>query len=359
MTPTATAPDRPSPKPLWFKLYAAKQRAIAGLLGPAAGVWHAVLGPHDRKGDPGLLRVIDDLHAQALACDCEGARAGLYPWSLLVAPPAWSDIRHLPEAVADMPKIFARQRQGSFALEVAPAASRAVGHALPDYYARTFHWQTDGWLSAHSARVYEVQVEFLFFGTMDIMRRRALAALVRALGGDRKRMRVRVLDVACGTGRFLEQLGAALPNATLEGVDLSPFYVAHARKRLGREWEGRLRVANAEALGGEAAIYDAVTCAFLFHELPRDARRTVAREFLRVLEPGGVLVVQDSMQRSDANGRALEVFLDWFPAAYHEPYYKGYTGDDLGTMLGEVGFEVVATEEVLFSKVVVARNPLA
>ncbi len=333
-------------------LYAAKQRGIAAFLGPMAGVWHSFMGTHARKGDPGILAVIDRLHREALAQDYADADAGLYPLSLLVPPPGWHDVRFLPEAVGDLPRIYGRKQRGEFKV-----AAPEDAPSFPAYYLRTFHWQTDGWLSAHSARVYELQVEFLFFGTMDVMRRRALGALVRGLGGDRRRMRVRILDVACGTGRFLEQARAALPESKLEGVDLSPFYVDRARSRL--RGGATVRTGNAEALGGGDGVYDAVTCGFLFHELPRDARLRVLRELYRVLEPGGLLVVQDSMQRVDPNGRELEVFLDWFPAAYHEPYYKGYTQEDLGALVEEAGFRVVSRDHVLFSKVLVATRPLA
>ena len=71
-----------------------------------------------------------------------------------------------------------------------------------------------------------------------------------------------------------------------------------------------------------------------------------------------MLVLQDSMQRTDPNGRELEAFLDWFPRAYHEPYYKGYVEDDLAVLLEEAAFVVAAREPVLFSTVLVARKPL-
>ena len=337
-------------------LYTLKQRGVAAFLGPAAGVWHSFMGQHAKKGDARLLEVIERLHTDALRQDHANADAGLYPWSLLAPLPGWHDVRFLPRAILDMPRIFARKERNEF--KVDPPAGTELAD-LPSYYARAFHWQTDGWLSAHSAEIYELQVEFLFFGTMDVMRRRALAALVRALGGDRKRMQVKVLDVACGTGRFLEQARAALPEAKLEGVDLSPFYVERARARLGREDGRGVRVGNAEALGGDDGIYDAVTCGFLFHELPRDARRQVVGELFRLTEPGGVVIVQDSMQRVDPNGKELEVFLDWFPTAYHEPYYKGYVDDDLAPVLEEAGFEILTHDHVLFSKLLVAKRPLA
>ncbi len=36
---------------------------------------------------------------------------------------------------------------------------------MPDYYARNFHFQTDGYFSEASARRYDHQVEILFGGT--------------------------------------------------------------------------------------------------------------------------------------------------------------------------------------------------
>ena len=39
-----------------------------------------------------------------------------------------------------------------------------------------------------------------------------------------------------------------------------------------------------------------VTCVYLFHELPGDVRRAVAAEMARVLRPGGLVVLVDSIQ---------------------------------------------------------------
>ena len=48
---------------------------------------------------------------------------------------------------------------------------------LPAYYRRNFHYQTDGYLSAHSAALYEHQVELLFRGGADPMRRMIIPPL--------------------------------------------------------------------------------------------------------------------------------------------------------------------------------------
>src|SRR5258706_12782939 len=47
--------------------------------------------------------------------------------------------------------------------------------------------------------------------------------------------RLRVLDVACGTGRLLQQIVARLPQVEAYGVDASRDMLAQARKALGEQ----------------------------------------------------------------------------------------------------------------------------
>ena len=98
--------------------------------------------------------------------------------------------------------------------------------------------------------------------------------------------------------------------------------------------------------------FDALSCIFLFHELPKDARRNVMREAYRVLAPGGRLVVCGSGQAVGNEG--LDEVFSTFPELYHEPYYKGYYRDDLAAGLEECGFAIHSAANHLFSRVVVA-----
>src|SRR5262249_48856277 len=154
--------------------------------------------------------------------------------------------------------------------------------------------------------------EVAFAFTADVLRRMAIPPLVRALRGAPA---PELLDVACGTGRFLAQLARALPNARIHGVDLSPYYVAEARRVLARVPGVALGAANAEALPFPDARFDAASSIFLFHELPRDARRNVVREVFRVLRPGARFVVCDSAQ---ADSTDLTPFIEDFSKHYHE-----------------------------------------
>ena len=100
---------------------------------------------------------------------------------------------------------------------------------------------------------------------------------------------------------------------------------------------------------------DVVTCVYLFHELPKQARQNVFAEMYRVLKPGGLLVVQDSVQRVDSE--ILAPSLLRFAHTFHEPYYKGYLNHDLAGLAQETGFADVETEVHYVAKNVIARKP--
>jgi ubiquinone/menaquinone biosynthesis C-methylase UbiE len=182
--------------------------------------------------------------------------------------------------------------------------------------------------------------------------RNARRNVVRESGGADK---VRLLDVGCGTGRTLHQLAIAHPTMRLHGADLSPAYIKLARKRLEHVAELTLAVENGEALPWADETFDVVTSTYMFHELPRNARRNVVREMLRVVRPGGLVVIEDSAQLSES--AELESVLRGFPREFHEPFYADYLEDDLGALLEEVGFGQVGTEPHLVAKVVIGTKP--
>jgi ubiquinone/menaquinone biosynthesis C-methylase UbiE len=284
---------------------------------------------------------------ELLRADWEHAARGVYPRELLTRFPIGEVLAALPLAVTDLPRTLARVRRGDFE-DLPEGIDR---DRYPGYYLRNFHWQTDGWLSERSARLYDFGVDVLFGGATDAMRRMTLPPVVEALAG---RPAPRVLDVACGTGRFLGQLHEALPRARLYGIDLSGPYLAVARERLKHVPDLSLLAENAEALPFADRTFDAVTCVFLLHELPRDVRRRVVAEMHRVLAPGGVLALCDSAQPHDSPD--LTHFLEAFPRQYHEPYYRSYLRDPLEDQLREAGFEQVTATPRFVAKVAWGRR---
>ncbi|MCH9686261.1 MAG: class I SAM-dependent methyltransferase [Deltaproteobacteria bacterium] len=294
-------------------------------------------------------RALLESFEQLLARDQDNAAAGIYPWSLLFQIPFGTYAKALPRLARDIPNVVRRMSRDDWK----DLPGDVDLDAYPPYYRRTFHWQSDGYLSRRSAELYDVGVELLFGGTADVMRRQVLPPIVRH--ARRCGRPLRVLEVACGTGRMGAQLRRALPRAHYTGIDLSPYYIEVAGERLGDSPQVELHQVNAEELPFADASFDAVFSVYLFHELPRNARRRVWAQMRRVLRPGGCLVIEDSLQPKDAG--SLGVFLDRFPDDMHEPFYRDYLRDDLAEGLAEMGLQIEATERAFLSKVVTAHRP--
>lgn len=269
------------------------------------------------------------------------------------------------------------------------ATSTHPASFYPDYYQTNFHYQTDGWLSQDSASVYETATESLFLGRQDAMQRGALVPVaswadewVSSSGSSNARstggLGVRMLEVACGTGRFATFLRDNYPHADLTVTDLSPFYLEQARENLAyweaaRGDEARKRVrtkpypahtgnsqvvfeqAKAERLPFEPGSFDAVLCVYLFHELPPNVRREAAREFARVLSPGGLLVFTDSVQRGD-RFPGYDARLDRFEDL-NEPFYTSYVREDLVGIFKEAGLAPDLKSVTSVSKTLSFRKP--
>jgi ubiquinone/menaquinone biosynthesis C-methylase UbiE len=249
----------------------------------------------------------------------------------------------------DLPDVE-RRRRGRISAEVrhhppSPAAAR-----LPRYYLQNFHFQTDGYLSDRSARLYDHQVEVLFGGGADAMRRQALVPIYQALR-SRPAAAARLLDVGAGTGRFLTFVKDNYPRLDVTALDLSPNYLAVARRRLARWPRTRFVQAAAEAMPLAAASCDIVTCIYLFHELPRAVRGRAAAEMARVLKPGGRLVLVDSLQRGDRP--AFDGLLARFPVSFHEPYFEDYTRQDLTALFTNNGLEKRGETLAYLSKILI------
>jgi ubiquinone/menaquinone biosynthesis C-methylase UbiE len=334
---------------VWYQV---QHRTMAAIAARATALWHFALHAPKPVRAAHAIEAIQTSMLKVFEDDLKNVEAGHYPIDLALDFPFRKHMAAFPAALVDGPRILWKRWRDDFQ----HLPEDVDLSAYPPYYRRNFHWQPDGWLSERSARTYDVEVEFLFWGAADVMRRMALPAL----GELKTKERPRVLDIACGTGRFLQIINALLPHARLYGVDLSPHYISRARENL-REVPGGvgLLVENAEQLPLESNSFDAATSVFLFHELPHDARRNVMRETWRVLADGARFVICDSLQRGDAVKLGLAEFSEWFPAAYHEPYYKGYCADDLKAAMTECGFEVESVSCHGVAKIVVGRKRAA
>lgn len=340
------------PQPAYRAAYLAQQTAFLLNCLAAHRVLRTLTGLNlDPSAD--AIALVRRRYDELLETDLENVERGLYPRALLFQFPVRQYAKRLPKLVFDFPRTIRRLRKKDFK-DLPPDAK--LEH-YPAYFRRNFHWQTDGYFSEHSAELYDVGVEFLFLGTADIMRRQVIPPVVEYLRAQSGTDRPRILDVACGTGRMLRQLAQTLPDAKLYGLDLSPYYVAAARRMLASvNSEASLVADNAERMPFRDGYFDVSVSVFLFHELPKRARKNVLSEMFRVTKPGGLVVVEDSAQYVEAE--AVAFFLDRFSEEFHEPYHRDYLRDDLREQLTDAGFEVQSVEPCFVSKRVVAKKPL-
>ena len=337
-----------APAPLYRPAYQLMQR---GLLWPAVQAQRLLRKVTKRavQSDRGAESEVQRRYELLLERDLANVANGAYPRELLFQMPLGDYLRRTPALLLDLPKTMRRMNKRDH--QDLPADA-GVEH-YPAYFRRNFHWQTDGYFSRHSAMLYDIGVEFLFVGVADVMRRQVIVPISRKV--RREGGRLKLLDVACGTGRMLHQLAVAHPNMQFFGLDLSPFYVQHARDELSHLKSLSLVAANAEEMPYRDEYFDVLTSVHLFHELPKPARRNVYKEMWRVLKPGGLLVIQDSAQSSESG--ELAFFLSRFSNDFHEPYHRGYVEDDIAEALRSTGFEVEATEAHFVAKVVIAHKP--
>jgi ubiquinone/menaquinone biosynthesis C-methylase UbiE len=270
--------------------------------------------------------------------------AGLFPAPRARGPEPAEFLRRSLLYFRDLPQVDAR-RHGQRD-ELPPGEQ---GDGLPDYYRQNFHFQSDGWLSDHSAAIYDTQVEVLFTGAADVMRRRCFKPIAEWMAGRNQRD-LKGLDVGCGTGRLLAFLHDAWPGMRFTGLDLSLPYLTEARRLIGKTARVKLIEGAAEKLPFDDSSLDLVVSSFLMHELPKTIRDQALAEMARVLKPDGLVVVVDSIQRGDQP--AWDGLLDLFPHYFHEPYYAEYANGNLAAWAAAAGLRLVASERAFLSRVI-------
>jgi ubiquinone/menaquinone biosynthesis C-methylase UbiE len=305
--------------------------------------------PRTDRPVPGRNRLVADMTA-LLQRDLENVEAGMYPLPADHDGSLSTLLERSRLFFEDLPAVRRRREEGAHS-EVLTEETRGK---RPRYYLQNFHFQSGGWMTDESAKRYDTQVEVLFNGTANATRRQALLPLHEIFSG-RDQRGLRLMDIGCGTGRFLDFVKQAWPRLPVVGLDLSEAYLREAERHLERWSRVDTIVANAEAIPLASDSLDAVTSIFMFHELPPEVRRIVLREVSRVLKPGGRLVVVDSLQFGDEPD--YDGLLELFPQSFHEPYYTTYITEDFGAIANDCGLVQGRDTKAFLSKVMVFDKP--
>ena len=101
--------------------------------------------------------------------------------------------------------------------------------------------------------------------------------------------KMRVLDVGCGTGTYLNLYQKGGCKAF--GMDRSPAMIDVARRKLGQRAE--LHIGDASQMPYPDGIFDLVIAFFALHEMPASIRSKVVNESKRVMKKDGRILLVD------------------------------------------------------------------
>lgn len=143
----------------------------------------------------------------------------------------------------------------------------------------------------------------------------------------------RLLDIGCGPGTFI---GALPDTIDATGTDLASAQIDYANARYGSSTHRFLSV-GAGPLPFDAGSFDAVTLIELVEHLERSVTEALLAEALRVLRPGGKLLLTTPnyagfwpILEKVVNARA--------PVTYEDQHITFFTPARLRTLLADGGF---------------------
>ena len=173
--------------------------------------------------------------------------------------------------------------------DVFPAPAPAPAPALvpvPRYLEQVYWW---AYVHPNAVQLFEREwlVNLILFGNYGRLRDAALAELGEPVRG-------RTLQVACVYGNLTPRLLARLaPGAGLDVVDILPIQLLNLGKKLPADERVALLRGDSSSLACPDASYEQVLLFFLLHEQPEAVRRATLAEALRVVKPGGKIVIVD------------------------------------------------------------------
>jgi ubiquinone/menaquinone biosynthesis C-methylase UbiE len=157
---------------------------------------------------------------------------------------------------------------------------------VPQYLEDTYWW---AYVRPWAVRIFERAwlVNLILLGNYARLRDAALASVGPAATG-------RTLQVACVYGDFTARLAERIgEHGTLDVVDVMPIQLRNLREKLPADTRVRTLHADSTDLPAAAGSYDRVVLFFLMHEQPLAVRRRTLAEVVRVVKPGGQVILVD------------------------------------------------------------------
>lgn len=138
----------------------------------------------------------------------------------------------------------------------------------------------------------------------------------------------RILEVGCGTGRWLTELGSIVPR--VYGLDLSPGMLRQAR---GRQADLKLTCGRAHQLPFPDAAFHLIFCVNALHHFGQP--RSLMAEARRLLGQGGTLAI---IGMDPHAGRDEWYIYQYFPGTYEMDLARFPPGETIMDWMKTAGF---------------------
>lgn len=321
-----------------------------------------------RQSRPITQQVSEDITAAGITADAlpddlverhryiENALAGSDAYAMQNLLGDWHGKRHgdvcteaFDEIEQDIADAVAAADEGPASLTLDPDAT------WPDYWEGVnFHRTTNGWTGhemqgvIHGEIIHKRMVDKLYPG--GIFKQRLAVAKMAP-----KENYERILEVGTSSGHYTMMLQEAYPDAQITGIDMSAQMLRHAYRVANvNGWNWDLHQMAGENTSFADNSFDLVTSFIILHEMPVDAIRALFAEALRVLAPGGDMVMSDVTRFAD-----LDKLAAWKAdrgAAYGgEPHWRSSAQLDFAALALKAGF-AEAKAEGMYPHVVIASK---
>ncbi len=211
----------------------------------------------------------------------------------------------------------------------------------PDYYLREFHAYDQGNLSWQAASEVEVAAKAVHAHIWqeagpegDSRLRDSYNEVLSAQIGESPQA---ILDLGCSIGMSTVALQKLYPQATLTGLDLSPYFLSVAQYKNQQNPAITWLHAPAESTGLPETSFDLVSSFLMFHELPAKVSHQIIQEARRLLRPGGYFAIMDMNPQSEIYAKMPPYILTLLKST--EPYLDQYFSLNIEQAFLNAGFQ--------------------
>jgi len=217
---------------------------------------------------------------------------------------------------------------------------------IPEYLARHYWW---AYLSPRGVWFFDHQpvINLILFGQYHVI----LNAVMQRYATLTTQ---RTLQLTCAYGALTPTLALAPNTQELHVIDVANIQLASARAKLESvSRSASMARMNTESLAYASDSFDTVVIFFLLHELPASARERTLSEVLRVLKPGGHLLIAEYGENRSTHW--LHRFSPWRRLLEGlEPFLHDFWHSDLNGQINELAAQQgkqlqVTSETALFS----------